>query len=100
MSLFLLHVHGGDDSVDFFYGEYFRYLESYFGAFQQFARVGFQIVGNHQKVEEGLDSGEYPGLGAGMYADVVESCGEALQIIRRNIRNVYVLPVQKVQKFL
>ena len=93
-------VNGRDDGIDFPYGEHFGQLEAYFGTFEQFARIGLQVVGQDKKVEEGLDAGQNACLRARMYADVVQARGKSLQIVEGDVEDASSFAFQEMQQFI
>ena len=50
----LTQVYCRNNPVYFFYCQYFRKFKSDLGTFQQFAGIGFYIIGYNQKVEKGF----------------------------------------------
>ena len=63
-------VHGGDDAVDLRGGEHVGELASEFGRQDEFRRRRFDLVGDHQEIEETLHAAQRPRL-RGLFASLV-----------------------------
>ena len=88
VTLGLAEVDDGFDGIDLIDGEHIGQMLRFFGKFEQFGRVHFEHIAEHQEMVETPHSRQNAREGGGMDAEVEHECGEVVEVFQLNSHEV------------